>query len=102
LTIAAAAAAALSSFLSVTKQSSGFCVLRGLWLFLCVPCSAGVIALDLARELLQLHPEKVALVVSHEVGVQEVVHVLAAQAPAAPCCDSLLWQCTHRGLQTLG
>lgn len=29
-------------------------------------CSAGVIALDLARELLSLHPEKIALVVSHE------------------------------------
>lgn len=29
-------------------------------------CSAGVIALDLARELLELHPESVALVVSHE------------------------------------
>lgn len=29
-------------------------------------CSAGVIALDLARELLQLHPNKLALVVSHE------------------------------------
>lgn len=33
---------------------------------LAVPCSAGVIAMDLARELLQLHPDKVALVVSHE------------------------------------
>lgn len=33
---------------------------------LAVLCSAGVIAMDLARELLQLHPEKVALVVSHE------------------------------------
>ncbi|WIA31113.1 hypothetical protein OEZ86_001137 [Tetradesmus obliquus] len=29
-------------------------------------CSAGVIALDLARELLELHPNKIALVVSHE------------------------------------
>jgi hypothetical protein len=29
-------------------------------------CSAGVIALDMARELLSLHPNKVALVVSHE------------------------------------
>jgi 3-ketoacyl-CoA synthase len=29
-------------------------------------CSAGVIALDLARELLGNHPNSVALVVSHE------------------------------------
>lgn len=29
-------------------------------------CSAGVIALDLARELLTTHPNSVALVVSHE------------------------------------
>uniref|UniRef100_A0A383VN25 3-ketoacyl-CoA synthase n=1 Tax=Tetradesmus obliquus TaxID=3088 RepID=A0A383VN25_TETOB len=29
-------------------------------------CSAGVIALDLAKELLELHPESYALVVSHE------------------------------------
>lgn len=29
-------------------------------------CSAGVIALDLAKELLELHPNKIALVVSHE------------------------------------
>lgn len=28
--------------------------------------AAGVIALDLARELLELHPNKIALVVSHE------------------------------------
>ncbi len=29
-------------------------------------CSAGVIALDLAKELLELHPDSYALVVSHE------------------------------------
>lgn len=28
--------------------------------------SAGVIALDLAKELLELHPNKIAMVVSHE------------------------------------
>lgn len=33
---------------------------------LCCAVLAGVIALDLAKELLELHPNKIAMVVSHE------------------------------------
>jgi hypothetical protein len=40
-------------------DNSDFCSLA------CAP-AAGVIALDLAKELLELHPESYALVVSHE------------------------------------
>jgi hypothetical protein len=39
-------------------------ILRSSTLSVCA--AAGVIALDLARELLELHPNKIALVVSHE------------------------------------
>lgn len=55
-----------------------------------VMCSAGVIALDLARELLQLHPGKIALVVSHE---NITNNFYAGEQRMAPWTSVTCWQC---------
>jgi 3-ketoacyl-CoA synthase len=54
-------------------------------------CSAGIIALDLAKELLELHPNSYALVVSHEnitnnFYVGECCHTLKEGCPYTSSC----------------
>jgi hypothetical protein len=52
-------------------------------------CSAGIIALDLARELLELHPNSYALVVSHENITNNFYVGKATAATYCSMCSSL-------------